>query len=215
MAIVAFPNVDVRGITLVQEPFAIPSESILGKVSVRRFGAPFGGRWRGTITFPAHGVDAESVRQRAETYRFIGDMGDFTTFPPVCRVPLDSLVDTQGVPYFPTPPAPLGDMTVTRQQQRASDGDVVTYLTAAPAGLMKDHYLNVNVNTQPMLVRVREIAGSQIIITPSHVLDSGATFTRATVLNIRLDFTAEPAPMSQANVDDIPVISFQFVEETF
>ena len=224
MAEVSFPtvgtppvNVDVLSMAMVPEPFVITTESILGRVSQRRFGAPFGGRWRGAITFPGFGSDRESVMQRAAVQVFIEDMNDFATLPPRCRVPVDSLVNTQGEVFFPTPAAPFGDVRVVRQQQRPGDGDVVTHINAAPT-LMVGHYLNVNIGTNTMLVRVREIVdagGTQIIIRPSHVLDGGTPLSRATVLSIRSDFNAEPPVVPQTNEAAAATIVFQFVEETY
>lgn len=222
MATVTFPqhegeNVGVLALQMIPEPFAITSESLLGKVSRRRIGGPFGGRWRGLLTFEAQGIDAFGQSELPIITNFIEEMRDQAASPAVCPVPISEFINRNGGLFLNTP-ATLPARTVTTQL-RNSDGEVVTTLSGGVSALNVGDYLNVEIgdDDKNMLVRVKWLntLKTQMIIRPEHTIAAGTAIKRATELNIRADFLADPDEIPINNTTGLPFVAFQFVEDTF
>ena len=228
MALVPFPTIDgdevgVLAIQMVPEAFAITSESLLGKVSRRRIGTPFGGRWRGIMRFEAQGIDALGQRELPIVTNWMQEMRDQAASPPVCELPITEFVNRTGGLFLDTP-AIIATATVTAQTRRADDaaenpGEVVTALSTSIPTVSAGQYLNIGVGTdsKAMLVRVKWIdsAHSRIIIRPEHTIAAGTAVERATKLRIRADFLADPEEIPINNTTGLPFVAFQFVEDTF
>lgn len=222
MALVPFPqvggeNVGVLAVRMAVEAFTITSESLLGKVSRRKIGTPFGGRWRGILTFAAQGIDALGQSELPVITNFLEEMRDEAAVPNVCEVPIDTFVNNRDIKFLATPDA-IPAATVTGQA-RNSNGEVVTVVSAALTGVNVGNYLNVAVgdDNKAMLVRVKWIDNgrTQIILRPEHTLDTGTAIQRATRLRLRADFLADPEDIPINNTTGLPFIAFQFVEDTF
>ena len=222
MATVTFPqhegeNVGVLSLRMLPEPFTITSESLLGKVSRRRIGTPFGGRWRGILTFEAQGIDAFGQSELPIITNFLEEMRDQTTNPAVCALPLTEFVNRNGGLFLSTP-ATLPSVT-TATQLRNSEGEVVTALSGAVSALSVGQYLNVAVGDdgKEMLVRVKWLNSlkTQMVVRPEHTIKSGTAIKRATQLRIRADFLADPEEIPINNTTGLPFVAFQFVEDTF
>lgn len=228
MALVPFPTIDgdevgVLAIQMVPEAFAITSESLLGKVSRRRIGTPFGGRWRGIMRFEAQGIDALGQRELPIVTNWMQEMRDQAARPPVCELPITEFVNRTGGLFLDTP-AVLAAATVSNQVRKgdgAADnpGEVVTTLSTAIPNVSAGQYLNVGVGTEDkdMLVRVKWISTdkTQVIFRPEHTIAAGTAVERATKLRIRADFLADPEEIPINNTTGLPFVAFQFVEDTF
>ena len=222
MALVPFPQVDgenvgVLAVRMVVEAFTITSESLLGKVSRRKIGTPFGGRWRGILTFAAQGIDALGQSELPVITNFLEEMRDTAAVPNVCEIPLASFENIRKLKFFKTPDT-LAAARVTGQL-RNSNGEVVTTVSAGLQGLNVGDYLNVNVGAanKAMLCRVKWLDGAktQVILRPGHTVANGTIIQRATQLRIRADFLADPEDIPVNNTTGLPYIAFQFVEDTF
>ena len=222
MALVPFPQVDgenvgVLAVRMVVEAFTITSESLLGKVSRRKIGTPFGGRWRGILTFAAQGIDALGQSELPVITNFLEEMRDTASEPNVCEVPIDTFVNNNNVRFFSTPTT-LATATVTGQLQN-SNGEVVNTLSAGITSVNVGDYLNVGVgdDDKEMLVRVKwlDSGKTQVILRPEHTIATGTRIKRATVLRLRADFLADPDEIPVNNTTGLPFIAFQFVEDTF
>ena len=220
MALIPFPEIDGEDIKIESfiaypEIFGTPTETPLGLVKQRRIGNVFAGRFRGTFFFTRTGIDKRSQERLTTVATFLEDMRDLVGSPPVCEMPINTLMNRYNVQDFPTPSVIAAGVTVASQAKN-TDGELVTTLSGAAPTLRKRHYLNVDVNGQTMLVRIKEVESTtKIILRPAHAIAAGTSIEKATKMRIRSDFLAEPPDISFSNDTGHQSVGFQYVEVTY